>query len=435
MPQARFAIGWGELGRDFWLFRFGQLISVIGDSCGGIALAWWILDVTGSAAAMASIIAPAMFARIFLLPLFGPLGDRFARKWLAFYGDIWRGVVMCGIAALIFGGIFRLPLVITLFILVAVGSSLFSCAAGSIVPQLVKKEHLQKAMQQEQAINAFGSMIGGIGGGLMVTLVGTGRSIVIDAVSFFIAAAATLMITADTEPERSATAERVNPLVAWFQDLKQGFKVVIKIPVELWMAMVAGLMNFILAPIGIALPVLVKQARAMPPWFLGALGSSISIGSIVGAFAVGYICRKVFADFVITAGIVVIGLGVAVLPGIPNPALPIIMMFCIGIGTMLANIPLHTQMTLAMPDEFRARSSSVTTFICLVASPLGMAFAGALISAIGLNLTMLICGGSLVLTSPLLFLIPKFSVFCRLPPEEASRFYTENYPQAFQEAN
>ena len=80
----------------------------------------------------------------------------------------------------------------------------------------------------------------------------------------------------------------------------------------------------------------------------------ISIGSIVGAFAVGYICRKVFADFVITAGIVVIGLGVAVFRGFLIPRLPIIMMFLHrDWRAMLANIPLNTQMTLAMPDEFR----------------------------------------------------------------------------------
>ena len=47
------------LGRDFWLFRLGQAISIVGDSCNAIALAWWILDATGSAAAMSAVLAPA----------------------------------------------------------------------------------------------------------------------------------------------------------------------------------------------------------------------------------------------------------------------------------------------------------------------------------------------------------------------------------------
>lgn len=69
-----------SLGKDFWNFRAGQLISLLGDSCSNIALAWWILDKTHSAIAMSSVLAPAMLVRIFLLPLMGPLGDNFSRS-------------------------------------------------------------------------------------------------------------------------------------------------------------------------------------------------------------------------------------------------------------------------------------------------------------------------------------------------------------------
>jgi len=77
------------LGRDFWLFRLGQAISVLGDSCGAIALSWWILDATGSAVVMSSVLAPAMVVRIVLTPLFGPLGDRVTRKKLIIVSDLW----------------------------------------------------------------------------------------------------------------------------------------------------------------------------------------------------------------------------------------------------------------------------------------------------------------------------------------------------------
>lgn len=54
-------------------------------------------------------------------------------------------------------------------------------------------------------------------------------------------------------------------------------------------------MNLSLSPLGVVLPVLSKEARSMPAWFLGALESSISLGAIVG---------------------------VAVLPWVPNAVLP-----------------------------------------------------------------------------------------------------------------
>ena len=47
------ARGFG-LGSDFWLFQAGQMISIVGDACGNIALAWWILDVTASPTAISA---------------------------------------------------------------------------------------------------------------------------------------------------------------------------------------------------------------------------------------------------------------------------------------------------------------------------------------------------------------------------------------------
>ena len=65
--------------------------------------------------------------------------------------------------------------------------------------------------------------------------------------------------------------------------------------------------------------------------------------------------------------------------------------------------------------------------------PLGTASAGFLISGIGLNWTMAICGGALLLASPPLFAIPGFSRFLRLQPAEAGRFFRGEYPRAFDE--
>jgi MFS family permease len=90
----------GELGRDFWLYRLGQAISTVGDVCSRIALSWWILGKTGSAAKLASIMSPAMVVSIFLLPLLGPLGDRFPRKKLIVLGDAWRAVVSLALVAM-----------------------------------------------------------------------------------------------------------------------------------------------------------------------------------------------------------------------------------------------------------------------------------------------------------------------------------------------
>src|SRR5258706_7509217 len=93
-----------RLGRDFWFFQTGQMISTVGDACGTIALTWWILDVTASPGKVSTVLASAMFVQTTLTPVLGPLGDRFSRKWLILSSDLLRGVMMAALAVLAFSG-------------------------------------------------------------------------------------------------------------------------------------------------------------------------------------------------------------------------------------------------------------------------------------------------------------------------------------------
>jgi MFS transporter, DHA3 family, macrolide efflux protein len=422
---------WGELGRDFWLFRFGQFISVIGDSCASIALAWWILDKTGSAAQMSAVIAPPMFVRIFLLPLFGPIGDRFSRKWIAAISDYWRALITLCIGFLVFFDIFELSLIIPLYILLSVGSALFGSVSMSIVPQLVSKEQIQKALRQGQVIQSIGTVIGGIAGGIFVTFFGIAGAFFIDGVSYLLAGIAAAFIVAQTKPQRQVDLTKNNPLFSWFQELKEGFRVLYNIPILFHVFIIAMLINFVVSPLGIVLPVLVKEARNMPAWFLGALESSVSMGAILGALTIGWMCKHLRVDFIIIAGVMLVGVGIGFMPWVPSAALPLSMMFLIGFGASCANISIGTQEAIAIPDQYRSRLNSIAGFLCQLAAPLGIALSGVLIEGFGLTYLLMGIGALVVIITPFMLFIPNFSVFFRLSPEEASSFLIKNYPKAF----
>ena len=160
--------------RDFWFFLIGQFISIIGDGAVNIALAWWILDKTGSATKMSLVLVPMAITKIILLPLLGPIGDRYPRKWIAIIGDLSRGLIFATIAVVAYLEIFNLALIIVLFIISSAGSALFMSISNSIVPQLVEKDDLQKALRYSNAVLSFGRVSGGIIGGFAVTYLGVG---------------------------------------------------------------------------------------------------------------------------------------------------------------------------------------------------------------------------------------------------------------------
>lgn len=419
-----------SLGKDFWNYRIGQVVSLLGDSCSNIALAWWILEKTGSAAQMSSVLAPAMLARILLMPLFGPVADKYSRKKLIILADLWRFIFTGLLAAMVFLNYYNTYFVITLFILISVGSALFNAAAGGIVPKIVGREKLQTATQQTQAINSFAGIIGGVLGGVIVSTVGVFGAFLFDTLSYLVAGWTAGRITANTTPERTQAIESKKALQQWSQELIEGFKVLYRIPVLFWFSMVAMLMNLSLSPLGVVLPVLSKEARSMPAWFLGALESSISLGAIVGALTLAWVQRKIKASSLVMISIAMIGIGVAVLPWVPNAVLPLSVLFWIGVGSTWANIPLGTQVSLAVPDSHRARIGSIMGFLCTGISPLGVAAAGILISNLGLTVSLVLMGGVLVLLTPLMLLIPKYSAFIEATPKEAEAFVDTYYPNA-----
>ncbi|MBF0297517.1 MAG: MFS transporter [Oligoflexia bacterium] len=442
-------INWNtnELGKDFWIFRFGQIISIIGDNCSYVALMWWILDKTGSAAKISTVLAPSLFIKIFLLPLCGPLGDFFPRKWIVVCADCWRAILTIILAVIFYLDFFYLPLIMLISILIAVGSALFESVSISIIPNIISDESkIPKAVEQTQSIITFGAVIGGISGGVIVTFLGIGGAFIVDAISFIVAMIATLKIkstcqgrNANEGVKRSISNSNSNSLSLimmikkWFADLLEGIYVIRKIPLEFGIGLVAAILNLVTSPLVVALPVLVKEARNMPPWFLGALEASVGVGGIVGAILVGKMLKKIHADYAILMGIIAIGIGISVLPRTPNLLLPLLMMFFIGMGAMITNVPIITKSTMALPDQYRSRVGSCASFLYQMANPIGVAFSGYLISTFSLNTTLLVSGGLVIILSPLIYRIPDFKKFMRLPDDSVATFYIKNYPEAFKQ--
>lgn len=419
------------LGRDFWLYRGGQMVSVIGDSCGSIAMAWWILNATGSAAKMSYIMAPMIFMNVVLLPLLGPLGDRFERKKLIIWADLWRGALYTALAAMALFHYFNLWALVTLYMLVGAGGALFEAGSSAIIPSIVDKEHIPAAMQRNEAVHSGGRVIGGAVGGILVSLLGVGGALLVDALSFFAATVGSAMIKADTRP---AAAPNDGSLAAWAAQLKDGVRAMSRVPTLLWLGFFAAFINFAFSPINVGLPVLAKQVRNMPPWFMGALQSSLSGGVVLGSLWVGGITRRLRGDRAVVGAAVALGLSMAVLPYAPTAALPVFVMFCLGLMMALVNIPLNTRQTMATPNHYRARMGTAIGFMCGAISPLGMAISGWSMTRYGLPVTFL-CGGLGVAGfSLLLLLIPGFKEMMTVADGEAHGYFARRYPEAFLEA-
>ena len=175
----------------FQAFRqlfLGRFASFLGNAVAPIALAFAVLDLSGSVAALGLVIACRTIPQVLLMLFGGVVADRFSRTRVMVVSSA-LGAITQGLAAtLLLSGHAQIwQLAVIEAVNGAVGAFAFPASAG-LTPQTVPSTVLQQANALLRlAINA--AFIGGAAlGGLLVASVGSGWALMVDACTFAIAA-------------------------------------------------------------------------------------------------------------------------------------------------------------------------------------------------------------------------------------------------------
>ena len=420
-----------SLGRNFWLYHVGQMISSVGDACGSIALTWWILDVTGSPAAISVVIAPAMAVQMFLTPVLGPLGDRLPRLRLILIADLMRGVAIGALGWMAMSGTFSIPVAIGVYSVFTSGSALFNSNNMSIVPQLVPDEALHGAVRTSQSLQAIGRVLGGVIGGLLVSVAGVGPAFAVDALSFGVAVLLTAAIGSRALGWQATAAGSGRSFIT---ELGDGFKVIQHVPLLLWLCGAIALFNLILSPMQVLLPTYAKVTKGMPAWFFGGLEASLGAGIIAGALVIGRVERAARVIPSVAVGLILLGSGTVLLPHVPGIIAPMAAMFVVGLGAGCTNIPIGMRVSVAIPNQFRSRINSIIAFIFDASAPVGLALGGLLVPTLGVTWTMTGLGIAILLAIPALFRVTGFADFFRRRPDDLSDHFLKTHPHVFTRA-
>src|SRR5262245_49378023 len=128
----------GRLGAlaepEFRLLWIGQATSALGSSLVPIALAFAVLDLTGSASALGLVLGAALVARIVFLLVGGVVADRQPRQSVMLAADLLRTGSQALVAVLLVTGHARLWQLVILFALFGAGDAFFSPASTGLVP-------------------------------------------------------------------------------------------------------------------------------------------------------------------------------------------------------------------------------------------------------------------------------------------------------------
>jgi MFS family permease len=174
--------------REFRLLFFGRTTSFTGTAFANVALAFAVLELTGSKADLGYVLAARALPMVVFLLAGGIWADRLPRHRVMVGSNVVSGLSQGAAAALLLSGHARVWHLAVLAALNGTGSAFFFPASVGVIPQTVPRSMLQSA----NAVLGLGlnsSYMGGAAlGGLVVAATSPGVGIACDAASFLLAA-------------------------------------------------------------------------------------------------------------------------------------------------------------------------------------------------------------------------------------------------------
>lgn len=353
-------------------------ISMTGNVLALVAIPWFVLDLTGSAALTGIVAFFTALATVVASFFGGTLVDRVGFKRMSVIGDVASGVSVAAIPLIEWlWGIQTWELLVLVFIgalLDAPGTA----ARDSMLPDLaeISGTPLERAASISQAIRRGATLFGApIGGGLIVLLGPTGV-LWVDAVSFGVSALLIGLLTPNVRHARTADAAEPAARPGYLADLVSGLRFIWSD--RLARALVATIMltNFLDAPIfSVILPVYVREAY----------GSAVELGLMLGVFGGTALLSSVVFGIIgprlprrLTFGLsfIVVGLPFWVLAVSPPYPLAVAATAFMGLAAGPINPILSTVMYERVPAEMRGRVLGSLTAGAYVAMPVGMLVAG-----------------------------------------------------------
>ena len=198
--------------RTLWT---AQLISLAGDWFNTVAVLGLVLQLTRSGLGASFVLLANSVPMFFLIPIAGPVADRFDRRMLMIFTNLFSAVV-----ALLFLLVKTEDMVWLLYVasfLLIVSASFFNPASSASIPNIVTRGELFSANALGGASWGIMLMVGSALGGVTSTLFGRDTAFVINALSFLIAAG---LIALMEVPSPKTTNKQITPVKDFIEGMR-----------------------------------------------------------------------------------------------------------------------------------------------------------------------------------------------------------------------
>lgn len=378
-------------------------ISNIGNGITALAVPWFVLVTTGSAARTG--LAGALIALAYVVSGFvsGPLVDRMGYKRTSIFSDLLSGVTVAVIPTLYLLDMLEFWMLLALVFLGAVFDAPGSAARSAMIPPLARRSGtpLERVNSASQiATQGSNSLIGPLLAGVLISVLGAANVLYVDAATFALSMIIIGVLVrmpaangAGLSALASGTAGAADAPPAkqsYMTEVLAGLRFVVSDPFLRVIIPVSILYNFLFAPtFAVTLPVFVNESLGGAGQ-LGLLMVGFGVGTAVATLIYGAVGHRFSRLPVLYVGVVLMAAGCWVLATAQGFWQALAGLAVIGVAIGPTNALGSTLIQVRVPEGMLGRVSALMFSFSTLAAPLGVVLGGLLIEATSYRVALLI---------------------------------------------
>ena len=376
--------------RNYRLFFFGQMISLIGTWMQTTGQAWLVLELTHSAWQL-GLVGALQFLPVMLFSIFGGV---FADRWPK------RRVLLCTQSAamtqatilwvLVASGHVQIWHVYVLALMLGMTNCLDMPTRQAFVVEMVGREDLPNAVALNSSIFNMARIVGPGIAGLVIAVSGVTTLFLLNALSFIAVIGGLALINLkELRAQAVKHAGQEGAQKTW-QSLREGISYVRRTPSVLLVILVVGLVALFGINFNVVLPLFATEVLNVGSIGFGFLSSAFGIGSLISALWLAWGNKQPDIRRLLLASLIFCVL-LALFAVSHIYPLSLVLIAATGFSQIAFTALANTTLQTVAPDHLRGRVMSVYMLFFAGSVPLGNLLVGWLSGLYGASLALLIC--------------------------------------------
>jgi MFS family permease len=349
--------------RDFRLYQFVRLFSIVAFEMQSVAVGWQIYEITHRAIDLGYVGLAQFLPGVLLFLVAGHTADRFdRRRVLLICNSAYAG---CSVLLLMNAHIARhgVSTIYVIITMLGVVRAFSGPASQSLMPELVPAEHFSNAVAWNSAIFQAATILGPAVGGVIYGWSGKAQTVYASSTVMYLGAATAVALMKVRTGRMEHRAASLDTILAGFRYVWAKREILGSISLDLFAVLFGGAVAL--------LPIYAHEILHIGPWGLGLLRSTPAIGSGIMGVWLAYRPLRRRAGLTMFYCVALFGVATIVFGISRNVTVSLLALFVIGAADMVSIFVRSTLVQIATPPAMRGRVSAVNLLFVGASNQLG----------------------------------------------------------------